>query len=102
MVREAAVGCINLIFGAVLPRLALFAAWSNDGAYWNNLFGSQLWLGLGFLVLPWTTLVYGLVSANGLTLLNIIFLVLAFLGDLGTWGMGFFGGRKEYSNYRNA
>jgi hypothetical protein len=96
------VGCINLIFGAILPRLALLSAWSNDGAYWNALFGSQIWLGLGFIALPWTTLIYGLVNPNGLTLLNIIFLVLAFLGDLGTWGMGFFGGRKEYSNYRSA
>jgi glucose dehydrogenase len=96
----ALVGCINLIFGAVLPRLALWAAWSNDAVYWNALFGSQLWLGLGFIALPWTTLIYGFVSPNGLSLLNIIFIVLAFVGDLGTWGMGFFGGRKEVSNYR--
>ena len=39
-------------------------------------------------------------APNGLSLLNIIFLLLAIGGDLGTWGMGFFGGRKEYSNYR--
>ena len=82
------VGCINLIFGAILPRLALLSAWSNDGAYWNALFGSQVWLGLGFIALPWTTLIYGLVNPNGLTLLNIIFLVLAFLGRPGHLGHG--------------
>ncbi len=95
-------GCINLIFGAILPRLALLSGWSNDPVYWNALFGSQIWLGLGFIAFPWTTLIYGLVAPNGLTFLNIIFLALAFGGDLGTWGMGFFGGRKEYSNFRGA
>ena len=92
-------GCMTAIFGALMPRLALLAGWSNDSAYWNNLFGSQLWLGLGFLFLPWTTLIYGFVSQNGLTLLNIIFLVMALLLDLGTWGVGALGGRKEVSSY---
>lgn len=93
-------GCMVAVFGVIMPRLALLAGWSNDQAYWNNLFGSQLWLGLGFVFLPWTTLIYGFVAPNGLTLLNIIFLAMAVLLDLGTWGVGFFGGRKEYSNYR--
>jgi hypothetical protein len=29
-----------------------------------------------------------------------VFLGLAVLADLGTWGIGFFGGRKDVSNYR--
>ena len=32
------------IFGAILPRFTLLVAWSNDSAYWDSLFGSQLWL----------------------------------------------------------
>jgi hypothetical protein len=95
-------GCINAIFGFILPRLALLAAWSNDSAYWNSLLGSQLLLGLGWLVLPWTTLIYGFAASNGMTFLNWIFVLLAVAADLGTYGLGFFGGRKEYSNYRNA
>ena len=95
-------GCINAIFGFILPRLALLAAWSNDPAYWEGLLGSQLLLGVGWLFLPWTTLIYGFAAANGMTFLNWIFVLLAFLGDIGTYGIGFFGGRKEYSNYRNA
>ncbi len=95
-------GCITIIFGAIMPRLALLAGWSNDPTYWNALFGSQLWLGLGFVFLPWTTLIYGFAAPNGLTLLNIVFIAMAVLLDLGTWGLGFFGGRKEYSNYRGS
>ena len=50
------------IFGAILPRFALLAGWYNDPTYWNAVFGSQLFLLLGFIALPWTTLILGLVS----------------------------------------
>jgi len=88
------------IFGAILPRFVLLVAWSNDGAYWGSLFGSSVWFLGGFLFLPWTTLIYGLVQTNGLSLINWIFLAGALAIDLGTWGIGAFAGRKEYSAYR--
>jgi hypothetical protein len=40
------------------------------------------------------------VQPNGLSLLNIIFLALALLIDLGTWGIGFFASRQQVSYYR--
>ena len=40
------------IFGAILPRFALLAGWYNDPTYWNAVFGSQLFLLLGFIALP--------------------------------------------------
>jgi hypothetical protein len=92
-------GCGVAIFGVLMPRLALLAGWSNDPNYWNTLLGSQLWLGLGFLLLPWTTLIYGFVAPNGLTPLNIVFVIMAVFLDLGTWGVGVLGGRKEASSY---
>jgi hypothetical protein len=88
------------VFGAILPRFALLVAWANDGAYWGSLLSGPVWLLGGFLFFPWTTLIYGLVQTNGLSLVNWIFLAFAFLIDLGTWGIGFFAGRKEYSAYR--
>jgi hypothetical protein len=88
------------IFGALLPRFALLVGWSNDPASWQAIFGSPvLFLG-GFLFFPWTTLTYGFVQPNGLSLLNIIFLIAALLIDLGTWGVGFFASRQQVSNYR--
>ena len=95
-------GCITGIFGLVLPRFALLVAWYNDSGYWNALLGSQALLGLGWLVLPWTTLIYGFCASNGMTFINWIFVLLAVLLDLGTYGIGFFGGRKDVSNYRSA
>ena len=88
------------IFGGLLPRLVLLVAWSNDQAYWGSLFGSGVWFLGGFLFFPWTTLIYGLSQPNGMSLLNWIFLICAFLIDLGTWGIGFFAGRKQVSSYR--
>jgi hypothetical protein len=88
------------IFGALLPRFVLLVGWFNDPGYWNAVFGSQAFLLLGFLVLPWTTLIYGLVSPNGLTLINVMFLLFALLIDLATWGVGALATRKQTSNYR--
>jgi hypothetical protein len=90
------------IFGALLPRFVLLVAWSNDGAYWSNLFGSPVWFLGGFLFFPWTTLIYGFVSANGLSLLNIVFVIAALLIDLGTWGIGAFASREKVSYYRGS
>lgn len=88
------------IFGAILPRFVLLVAWSNDQAYWGSVLSSPVWFLGGFLFFPWTTLIYGFASVNGLSLLNIIFLVAAFFVDLGTWGVGFFASRQQVSSYR--
>ena len=79
-------GCMNAIFGIILPRFALLVGWYNDPTYWNALFGSQLWLGLGFLFLPWTMLAYAWMYNSGREVEGIEwFLVgLAFLIDLGS------------------
>ena len=89
------------ILGAILPRFILLVGWSNDSAYWENLFGSPIWLVGGFLVLPWTTLVYGLAAPNGLSLLNLIFLGCALLIDLATWGVGLLASRKRADSIYN-
>jgi len=88
------------IFGAILPRFVLLVGWSNDQAGWGAVFSSPVWLLGGFLFFPWTTLVYGLTQANGLSILNWIFLGCALLIDLGTWGIGFFATKEQVSSYR--
>jgi hypothetical protein len=87
------------IFGAILPRFALLAAWSNDQSYWASLFGSPIWFLGGFLFFPWTTLIYGFAQANGLNLLNWVFIGAALLIDLGTWGIGAFATKKQADSY---
>ncbi len=91
-------GCVTAVLGVLMPRFVLLVGWSNDQSYWGSLLGSPVWFLGGFLFFPWTTLVYGLTQANGLSLLNIAFLVAAFLLDLGTWGIGVFAGRQRVSS----
>lgn len=83
------------VLGAVVSRLLLLAGWANAQAYWEGLFGSPIWLVFGFLFFPWTTFMYGFVAPNGMSLLNWVFLVLAFVVDLGTWGIGVLGARRN-------
>jgi hypothetical protein len=40
-------GCAMVVIGMLMPRFVLLVGWSNDQAYWQNLFGSDLWLGVG-------------------------------------------------------
>jgi len=88
------------IFGAILPRFVLLVGWSNDQAGWQAAVGGPVLLLGGFLFFPWTTLIYGMVALNGMTLINWIFVLGALLIDLGTWGIGFFASRQQVSNYR--
>ena len=90
------------IFGALLPRFVLLVGWSNEPTQWTNLFGSPIWFLGGFLFFPWTTLIYGFVAQNGMSLLNWVFVGAALLIDLGTWGVGVFASREQVSNYRGS
>ena len=88
------------IFGAILPRFVLLVGWVNDANAWTSLFGAPVWFLFGFLFFPWTTLIYGFVVQNGMSLINWIFVGAALLIDLGTWGIGAFAARQQTSNYR--
>jgi len=57
-------------------------------------FGGVLLPLVGFFLMPWSTLVYTLVSPGGLSLLDTIVIVLAVGADLGIWG----GGAKNRKN----
>ena len=83
-------GLVNAIFGALIPRFILLVAWSNDQAYWNGLLGSAVWLGLGWLFLPWTTLMYAAmwsISSNEVSGWEWIVVAIAFLVDVYTWAL---------------
>ena len=90
------------IFGAILPRFLILVGWTNDPASWGAVFSSPAFFIAGFVVFPWTTLVYALAALNGLSLIDIIFLIFALAIDLGTWGVGFFATKEKYSSYQGA
>lgn len=90
--------CLFAIILAGAPRFALFIWWLFDTQYVSAAFDSLIFAILGFLFLPWTTLMYVFVYPGGLTSVNWVFLGLAFLIDMSTYFGGGNEGRRRYSS----
>ena len=85
-----------VLFG---PRLGILIWWLLDPIRWNLAFQSFLWPLLGFLFLPWTTIMYVSVGINGLSWFDWIWLAIALLVDLGSYGGGAYGNRNRIPGY---
>lgn len=87
--------CLLLIVILAFPRvaLALMFLFSN---YLERAYHSVLILLLGFILLPLTTIVYAWLVNNGYPIvgLNLIWVLLAVLIDLGSLGHGY--SRRQY------
>jgi hypothetical protein len=82
-------GCC--LFASVLagaPRFAFLLWWFFQPARINATFSSFLWPLLGLLFLPWTTLTYVMVYPRGINGFDWVWLGLALVIDLGTYGGG--------------
>jgi hypothetical protein len=85
------VPCLVVLFSLISPRLALFALWlfSND---LSRAFDSWAIPLIGFFILPWTTLSYAAFwdwgSGRHVTGIEWLFVIFAFLVDLGVYGGG--------------
>ncbi len=77
------------------PRAAIFIWWLIEPLRWSAAFTSFLWPFLGFLLLPWTTLMYVIVYPGGIEGLDIVWLGIAFGFDLFTWFGGAYGNRRQ-------
>jgi hypothetical protein len=87
--------CLFTILLLLGPRLTNVIWWIVATTRWNSAFGSIIWPILGIIFLPWTTLVYVLVSPNGLGGLDIILLLAAIAADVLSSAGGGFGNRKR-------
>jgi hypothetical protein len=74
-----------LIFG---PRLVMVVWWLLDMARWATTFDTPLLPILGFVLAPWTTIVYVLVAPEGLAGIDLLCVAIAVLFDLGSLGGG--------------
>ena len=77
-----------LLFG---PRLAILVWWIYSPIYINALFQSWVWPLLGWVFLPWTTLMYMTVAAGGVVGFDYIILGIGIFADFST----FLGGYRE-------
>jgi hypothetical protein len=78
-----------VIFALIFsPRLVMVIWWLLDMARWSATFDNVLVPILGFVLLPWTTLMYVLVATGGVTGIDWLWLGIGVLVDLGSLGGG--------------
>ena len=81
------------------PRAGILVWWLINPARWQLAFDSFLWPLLGFLFLPWTTLMYVLVFPGGIVGFDWIWLGLGVLADIGMYAGGGYGNRDRMPGY---
>lgn len=91
--------CFYTVLLFLGPRLALMVLWLIPYGYAkiNLAFSGFLWPLLGWLFLPWTTLMY--VFVFPITGFDWLWLGLALIIDLGSYGGGAYGNRNRIPGY---
>jgi hypothetical protein len=79
------VGCLLVLLATIFPRVAAVLYWILEPARWSRAFdGSWIWPVLGIVFLPITTIVWVIVSPNGVTGLDFLWLGIAIVFDAGS------------------
>lgn len=78
------------------PRAGILVWWLLSPLRWKLAFQSNIiWPFLGFLFMPWTTLIYVGVSPNGLSVFDWMLIGLAVLSDIGMYAGGGYGNKDR-------
>ena len=88
-----------VLFG---PRLGILVWWLIQPVRWNAAFETFIWPFLGFLFLPWTTIMYVLVFPGGVTGFDWVWIVLALFADIASYTGGAYGNRDRMPGYGSA
>jgi hypothetical protein len=76
--------CLIILLLVLGPRAVIVAWWFLEPVQWSATFSTFLIPVLGFVLLPWTTLMYVLVAPGGLVGLDYLWLAVALVADLGS------------------
>lgn len=89
--------CLVTILLSLGPRGATLIWWLANPVRFSLAFNSIVWPILGFVFLPWTTLVYLIIwgSGQGVLGLHWMWLGVALLIDLGSSAGGVYGNRRR-------
>ena len=84
------------------PRAGILIWWLINPTRWEVAFNSFIWALVGFIFVPWTTLMYVIVAPGGnVTGFDWVWLGLALLADISMYAGGGFGNRKRVPGYSN-
>lgn len=78
--------CWLAVLAMVGPRVTIILWWFLKPSYFSSTFTTILWPLLGFLFLPWVTLIYLLVAPGGINGFDLIWLGVALIVDLSAYG----------------
>lgn len=91
------------LFGSLVlvgPRFAILVWWIIDQTRWQLAFDNFLIAFVGFLMAPWTTMMYVVVFRGGVTGFDWIILGIGIFADAGSWmGGGRSGRRYQTTRY---
>ncbi len=91
--------CVFTVLLFLGPRFGILVWWIVQPARWEAAFNGFLWALLGFIFLPWTTLMYVAVRPGGLSWFDWVLLIFAVLADISTWSGGGYRNRNAYQQY---
>ena len=77
------------------PRAAILVWWLLQPIRWNETFDTFLWPLVGFLIAPWTTLMYVAVYPGGINGFDYFWLAGGVLMDLFSWFGGVYTNRSR-------
>lgn len=80
-------GCLIPLLALISPRLAFVVVWLFTGRV-GDAFDNLLLPVFGLLFVPWTTLVYVFVAPGDVTGIDWVWLGVALVADIGSWGSG--------------
>lgn len=95
-------GCLFVAFAAVAPRILLVLIWLARPEFVDAAFDTIIFPALGLVFLPFTTLTYLVLVANGVGFGggDWIFLIIAVILDLAHWAANGADARQK-SGWRN-
>jgi hypothetical protein len=85
------------LFGSLVllgPRFAILVWWIIDQTRWNDAFDNFFVGFIGWLLVPWTTMMYVLVFSGGVTGFDWVIIGLGILADVASWSSGGVSGRR--------
>ena len=91
--------CLLSVIVFLGPRMGILFWWLLDQNRWDRAFDSFVWAFLGFIFLPWTTLMYVVVGLGGLRGFDWVFMGIAVLMDLSAYSSGAYGNRERGMGY---
>lgn len=77
--------CGFAILALLGPRIIIIFWWLLKPAYFSSTFTTILWPLLGFLFVPWFTLMYLIVAPGGITGFDMLWLIIALILDISSY-----------------